>query len=324
MARGGINRAVVKIARDALLARGLKPTIDGIRIELGNTGSKSTIIRCLRELAEAETHRPSLSLEEELTTLIGSVAERVREDAQASIATERELLTRQELEHRVQRRQAQEKIAELLQINAELVVQLKDQRSLELQLQESLRSSEAERGRLVAIEEALKLLSEEHASQIESLEEKHLHARQVLEHYRAAQKEQRDQQINHHDQELTHIRHEMRTLQATLMTKQDEISTLNRDNERLIQQVQNLTQQVTNWESEIRAQRNKFIEELSILRVENTNIHQQLESTRRENVVLHERLRQRLSQVRSFQRLLQRKHSRDTAVSRDDKESAAP
>jgi hypothetical protein len=54
MARGGVNLAVVKIARNALLARGLRPSIDAVRVELGNTGSKTTIQRYLRELGDAE------------------------------------------------------------------------------------------------------------------------------------------------------------------------------------------------------------------------------------------------------------------------------
>ena len=45
MARGGINKAVVQKARTALLARGEHPSIDAVRIELGNTGSKTTIHR---------------------------------------------------------------------------------------------------------------------------------------------------------------------------------------------------------------------------------------------------------------------------------------
>jgi len=50
MARGGVNKAVVQIARTAILARGEHPSIDAVRIELGNTGSKTTIHRYLKEL----------------------------------------------------------------------------------------------------------------------------------------------------------------------------------------------------------------------------------------------------------------------------------
>ncbi|WP_236201043.1 DNA-binding protein [Pseudomonas pseudonitroreducens] len=124
MARGGINRAVVKIARDALLARGVKPSIDAIRIELGNTGSKTTIIRCLRELEQIEAPCQPPSLEEELSILIGKVAERMRDNAQASIASERELLTQEHLNNKIQRQQALEKIEGLQSTKAELESQL--------------------------------------------------------------------------------------------------------------------------------------------------------------------------------------------------------
>lgn len=50
MARGGITKALVQKARDALIARGVRPSIDAVRIELGSTGSKNTIQRCLKEL----------------------------------------------------------------------------------------------------------------------------------------------------------------------------------------------------------------------------------------------------------------------------------
>jgi len=47
MANSGINKAQVKKARDALIARGTNPSIDAVRIELGNTGSKGTIHKYL-------------------------------------------------------------------------------------------------------------------------------------------------------------------------------------------------------------------------------------------------------------------------------------
>ena len=57
MARGGVNKAVVQIARTAILARGEHPSIDAVRIEMGNTGSKTTIHRYLKELDETDSRR---------------------------------------------------------------------------------------------------------------------------------------------------------------------------------------------------------------------------------------------------------------------------
>ena len=44
MARVGVNKQVVQAARLAIIARGENPSIDAVRIEMGNTGSKSTAI----------------------------------------------------------------------------------------------------------------------------------------------------------------------------------------------------------------------------------------------------------------------------------------
>lgn len=54
MARAGIYKSEVVRARDNLLAMGRYPSIDAIRGELGNTGSKGTIHRYLKEIEEEE------------------------------------------------------------------------------------------------------------------------------------------------------------------------------------------------------------------------------------------------------------------------------
>lgn len=244
MARGGVNKAVVKIARDALLARGARPTIDAVRIELGNTGSKSTILRCLQELTEQETKRPEPSLEGELLTLIGPVADRLREAAHASVAVEREALTRQEFESRAQRQKAQERIQALQQRNTELTAQLQEQRQLELALQSQLQASEVERSRLQELEQGLRILIEERALQVRSLEEKHQHAREALAHYRQSQKEQRTQELHRHDAQLQLLHREVRTLQESLLEKQSLLEGLNRANERLLAEARNQAQQL--------------------------------------------------------------------------------
>lgn len=57
MARGGINKALVQKARQAIQARGEHPSIDAVRVELGNTGSKTTIHRYLKELEDVDHGR---------------------------------------------------------------------------------------------------------------------------------------------------------------------------------------------------------------------------------------------------------------------------
>src|SRR5471032_440233 len=83
MPRGGINKALVKEACTALLQRGRRPSIDAVRIELGNTGSKTTIARYLKEL-----QAPPSSVEP-------SPKERVSASLLAVVATLGELLTQE-------------------------------------------------------------------------------------------------------------------------------------------------------------------------------------------------------------------------------------
>ena len=54
MARTGLDKAEVKKAREQLLAEGRYPSADAVRIALGNTGSKSTIHKYLKELESAD------------------------------------------------------------------------------------------------------------------------------------------------------------------------------------------------------------------------------------------------------------------------------
>jgi len=80
MARGGINKALVQKARRTILARGENPSIDAVRVELGNTGSKTTIHRYLKEMEETERGRQTApSLSEQLGNLVSLLAEQLRE-----------------------------------------------------------------------------------------------------------------------------------------------------------------------------------------------------------------------------------------------------
>ncbi|HEY0941339.1 MAG TPA: DNA-binding protein [Steroidobacter sp.] len=88
MARSGIYKSEVVRARDALRAQGRHPSIDAIRVELGNTGSKATIHRYLKEIEEEEggAGGTQVALSEAIQDLIGRLAGRLHEEAEARIA----------------------------------------------------------------------------------------------------------------------------------------------------------------------------------------------------------------------------------------------
>ncbi|WP_194792193.1 DNA-binding protein [Pseudomonas sp. UFMG81] len=85
MARVGVSKAMVERARDALMARGEHPSIDAVRIELGNTGSKTTLHRYLRELAETPTGEGTTTLSAPLARLVEQLAAQLQAEGRARI-----------------------------------------------------------------------------------------------------------------------------------------------------------------------------------------------------------------------------------------------
>ena len=88
MARAGIYKSEVVRARNNLLAMGRHPSIDSIRIELGNTGSKGTIHRFLKEIEEEEggVSGTQVAVSEAIQDLSSRLAERLHEEADQRIA----------------------------------------------------------------------------------------------------------------------------------------------------------------------------------------------------------------------------------------------
>lgn len=117
MARGGVNKAVVQAARLAILARGENPSIDAVRIEMGNTGSKTTIHRYLKELdaGPERAEETSEPIDDELAGLVSRLAQRLKEQAQEPIDQAREQFDRQRKALETQLDEAREANTELHQ-----------------------------------------------------------------------------------------------------------------------------------------------------------------------------------------------------------------
>ncbi|MCL8329449.1 DNA-binding protein [Pseudomonas juntendi] len=236
MARGGINLVLVRKARDALLSRGQNPSIDAIRIELGNTGSKTTIQRYLKEI-ESHHPRPSASpsrLSDELTELVGKMLERLLEEGNEALAHERAAF---ELERKTMKAESSTLQGHLEQAQREIIKLRSALQTQDEELKTAHSSLQAEITRNAWISQScsdLEVRLQERDAQIQSLEEKHKHAREALEHYRVSVKEQRDQDLNRHESQIYQMQQEVTLLQQTLMVKQEEATRMIRDNERLI------------------------------------------------------------------------------------------
>ncbi|QJC80400.1 DNA-binding protein [Pseudomonas umsongensis] len=234
MARGGINKALVRDAREALIARGIRPSIDAVRVELGNTGSKSTILRYLKELSAPAASTAPVTLNDELAHLVASVAERVEDQARRAVSAEQTRVDDAWRRHAQAQAQQRELIDALQEQVRRLDSQLVEYRTREHQLQ--TRSNDlqgiydARQQELVDLQQALS----QRDLLVQSLNERCEHLKASLDHYREQQRAQREQDLERYDQQMQQLIKEQRTLQSTLLQKQEEIAQLNRDNERLI------------------------------------------------------------------------------------------
>jgi len=236
MARGGINKVVVQKARQALLARGEHPSIDAVRIELGNTGSKTTIHRYLKELESLQPSTPltAPNLSAQLGSLVEQLATQLEEEGNARIDAAEGAFNQARDQLQTQLDLAQQALAAA---HLQLESQAKALAAESAELASSRSALQAEQQRSASLNQSLgelQLRLADKGEQVRSLEEKHQHARDALEHYRSASRDQREQDQRRHEAQVQQLQVEQRQLQQGLIVKQDELTRLHRDNERLV------------------------------------------------------------------------------------------
>lgn len=288
MARGGINKAVVQTARLAILARGENPSIDAVRIEMGNTGSKTTIHRYLKELDDSETRLTitEAPIDDELGELVARLAQRLKEKAQEPIDLAQAQFEQQKTALLAQIETLEEAHGELKQ---QFDIQAAALAEESAALQTASTSLQTEQTRNAGLSQACsdyELRINDKDEQIRSLEEKHLHAREALEHYRNAIKEQREQEQRRHEGQLQQVQAELRQAQQSAMVRQDEITQLHRDNERLLIEHRVTAKELAALQEDIRkdrAQQLKLSEQVSQIDSERTLLQERLRVALLEN-----------------------------------------
>jgi chromosome segregation ATPase len=234
MGRSGLYKSDVKQAREILLAQGKHPSVDAVRIVLGNTGSKTTIHKYLRELQEEEGVDRKSSISEVLQDLVERLAGQLQAEAN-------EKLDEVNLRHQEQVRAQAELIATLrMEVNAvtERLAQAHNALTQEQGAHASSREAlqdltvihRATEQRIVGLKERL----HENEQHRQSLEQKHEHARQSLDHYRSSVREQREQDQRRHEQQVQQLQGEIRQLQQSLVVRQEEVTRLNQEGVRLV------------------------------------------------------------------------------------------
>lgn len=242
MARSGLYKSEVKKARDALLGQGKHPSVDAVRIALGNTGSKTTIHKYLKELEEESGNADgrTVSISEALQDLVARLASQLQDEATRQIDAVRAQQLEQARQHAEETASLQKTIDTLQHQLQHWETALQEEQAAHGRTQESLQRETIARHTAEQQVAGLKERLAENEAHRQSLEEKHRHAREALEHYRSSVKEQRDQDQRRHEQQVQQLQAELRQAQQTIVVKQEDVTRLNQDGARLVSELSHL------------------------------------------------------------------------------------
>ena len=232
MARGGLYKSDIQKARDTLRAQGKHPSVDAVRVALGNTGSKTTIHRYLKELEEEEGQGlgAKVAVSDALQDLVGRLSGRLHEEAEAVVVEARQRFEVQLQERSQALERAQQEAAALGAQLQRVETALHEEKTVHAATQQALAERVTEVAQLSERIAGLTTRLTEHEAHAQSLEQKHQHAREALEHYRTSVKDQREQEQRRHEHQVQELQVALRQANEALTAKNHELVQLNRDN----------------------------------------------------------------------------------------------
>ncbi|MDR0770084.1 MAG: DNA-binding protein [Burkholderiales bacterium] len=276
MARAGIYKSEVIKARNNLLATGRYPSIDAIRSELGNTGSKGTIHRFVKEIEEEGGGTGAkIAVSEAIQDLTTRLAERLHQESdqrivelvekhKAEISALNDIIDALRNEVDSFRSQSERLVMEMTTekaSHAKTMNELQEERIVQAQTAQRIQDMEQQQAR----EEAHRV----------SLEEKHLHAREALEHFRVAAKEQREQDQRQFEQQIQFLQTELRAAKETATVKRQELIRSHEDNVRLSSELAHFRSELHRLETEARPLR-AAREQLAVSELKRQQVEEQL------------------------------------------------
>lgn len=253
MARAGIYKSDVLQARNRLVKKGRHPSIDAIRIELGNTGSKGTIHRYLKEIEEEESGTTSqVKASEAIQDLVSRLAERLELEAKERlvVAEARHAERLAELQAALDQRQQDLTAARAHLGQAETA--LAQEKVLRRGAADQVTRLNLEVTHLTAQGEGLQQRLAEAQEHGTSLEEQRRHAHSALEHFRAAAKEQREREQRQHEQQVQYLQAELGKANASLADKAIEIRTAAQEKLESLSQLQAARSEARQLEERLR------------------------------------------------------------------------
>lgn len=228
MARAGVYFSDVKRARDEVIAQGRHPSIDAVRAALGNTGSKTTIHKYLREI-EVEEGGATQAVSDAILALATQLAEQLKREATAELDEVRARMDNQRAADERARAELEAQLGEARRavndVSRRLEAREQDLATVQNQLGVEKIARHTAEQRVLDLNSRL-ADAERHQA---SLEEKHKHARDALEHYRTAAKEQREQEQRRHEHQVHGLQTELKQAQLAFSLKQEELTRLNKE-----------------------------------------------------------------------------------------------
>ena len=288
MGRIGILYADVIQAADKLIAEGKNPTVDGVREELGSTGSKSTIAPLLKRWkAEHQENRASaeVGMPSNLIDAMKSVYDNLQTDVEKRVTQEREAHEK-ELGAMAETLQLQlEENAAAAQANA----QLNEDAARAQQVFEQLRAEQRALNLTLATAQAentgLQNRLEDRAAEIVTMNQQLGYARTQFEHYQEASTTQRaeersvfEQKIMRAEQELVNIRQQSGDQQLRLVQQEAQLAQL----PALLHEVQRLQETAIAERQQaaiVKAEHNQLTYQVQQLTTDRTELKQTLEVT---------------------------------------------
>lgn len=297
--RLGLNKQKVKLARQKLLAKQQYPSVDAVRIELGNTGSKTTIHKYLKELEqeEGEQNTPSVGLSETLQNFVAQLAKQLQLEADEkieSIKNQYEQQHQEDLAQLTELKERENQLTKQVHVQDNMLTELTDQHQ---QLQQNWQAAQIEHSRMTQQIADLNQQVLQHQQYKAELLDKFNHAQTSLEHYRASVKEQRQQDLRRHDSAVHHLQNEIKQLQQTIVIEHHQNTVLQQEQIKQQSYLEQLQKQHQDDAIALKA----YQQQLENMQQQSQVLLLQQQKLEQERQVLQLNLESQLEKINSFQ-----------------------
>lgn len=246
--RSGLYKSDVQSALNNLVAKGINPSVDAIRIELGNTGSKSTIHKYLKEIKE---DHPNLGLKK--VSVSNTILNLVEQLAAQLDAEKTEGIQEVRIESEEKARLDHETISSLTmrcndleeklrQLELDYQKEVSERLGLQDALKNEVISSASLNQQIANLQENL-INEKSHVQLIENMLTKN---RDAFEHFQAATQEQRDQENIRHEAAIQQLQNENRQYRQKADSTQIELANLMQENSKIIVELSLLKESLKN------------------------------------------------------------------------------